>query len=62
MAKRLPPDVLEFLRKQGRKGGLIGGKRSLETMSKAARVKRAKIASAAAAAARKAKAEKAHDQ
>jgi hypothetical protein len=33
MAKRLPPDVLEFFRKQGAKGGKIGGKRSLDTMT-----------------------------
>jgi len=33
MAKRLPPEVLAFLRKQGAKGGKIGGKRSLQTMT-----------------------------
>jgi hypothetical protein len=57
--KKLPPDVLEFFRKQGAKGGKIGGKiggkRSLETMTPAERVARAKKASAAAVAARKAK-------
>jgi hypothetical protein len=46
MAKRLPPDVLEFFRKQGAKGGKIGGKRSLDTMTPEERT---------AAAARKAK-------
>jgi len=56
MAKRLHREVVEFLRKQGRKGGLIGGKRSLETMTRAERTARAKKASAAAVAARKAKA------
>jgi hypothetical protein len=56
MAKRLPADVLEFFRKQGSKGGKIGGKRSLETMTPAERSARASKASAAAAAARKAKA------
>jgi hypothetical protein len=54
MAKRLPPDVLEFFRKQGAKGGKIGGKRSLDTMTPEERTARAKKASAAAAA-RKAK-------
>jgi len=39
----------------GRKGGKIGGKRSLETMTKAGRVARAKKASAAAAKKRTAK-------
>ena len=33
MAKRLPPEILAFLRKQGAKGGKIGGKRSLQTMT-----------------------------
>lgn len=55
--KKLPPDVLEFFRKQGAKGGKIGGKiggkRSLETMTPAERTARAKKASAAAVAARR---------
>ncbi len=60
MAKRkLPPEVLEFFRKQGAKGGKIGGKiggkRALETMTPAERIARAKKASAAAIAARIAK-------
>jgi hypothetical protein len=55
MAKRLPPEVLEYFRKQGAKGGKIGGKRSLETMTPEERATRAKKASAAAVAARKAK-------
>jgi len=55
MAKRLPPEVLEFFRKQGAKGGKIGGKRSLETMTPEERMARAKKASAAAVAARKAR-------
>jgi hypothetical protein len=58
MAKKLPPAVLEFLREQGAKGGRIGGRRSLETMTPAQRVARAKKASAAAAAARKQSAKK----
>ena len=57
--KKLPPDVLDFFRKQGAKGGKIGGKiggkRSLETMTPEERSARAKKASAAAVAARKAK-------
>jgi hypothetical protein len=59
MAKQLPADVLEFFRKQGSKGGKIGGKRSLETMTPAQRTARARKAGTAAAAARKAKAKKA---
>jgi hypothetical protein len=53
MAKKLPPAVLEFFREQGAKGGRIGGRRALETMTPAARVARAKKASAAAVVARK---------
>lgn len=57
--KRLPPDVLEYFRKQGAKGGKIGGKiggkRSLETMTPEERSARAKKAADAAVAARKAK-------
>ena len=56
MAKKLPVDVLEFFRKQGSKGGKIGGKRSLETMTPAQRSARARKAGEAAGAARKAKA------
>jgi len=55
--KKLPPEVLEYFRKQGAKGGKIGGKiggkRSLETMTPEERSARAKKASAAAAVARK---------
>jgi hypothetical protein len=53
MVKKLPPAVLEFLREQGAKGGRIGGKRSLETMTAEERVARAKKASKAAVEARK---------
>ena len=57
MAKeKLPPEVLEYFRKEGAKGGKIGGKiggkRSLETMTPEQRTARAKKASDAAAAAR----------
>jgi len=51
--KRLPPDVLEFFRKQGAKGGKIGGKRSLETMTPKERTERARKAVAAREANRK---------
>jgi len=47
--KRLPADVLAYFRQQGAKGGKIGGKRSLETMTAAQRSARAKKASLAAA-------------
>jgi hypothetical protein len=57
--KRLPADVLKFFKEQGAKGGRIGGKRSLETMTAEQRAARAKKASKAAAAARRAKAQKA---
>ena len=53
--QKLPPEVLEFFRKQGAKGGKIGGKRSLETMTPEERAARAKKASAAATAVRKVK-------
>lgn len=54
MAKRpLPPDVLEFFRRQGARGGRLGGKRSLETMTPEARIARAKKASTAAVKARR---------
>jgi hypothetical protein len=59
MAKKLPPEVLEFFRRQGAKGGKIGGKRSLETMTPEARAARAKKASAAAVAARRKRASRA---
>jgi hypothetical protein len=57
--KRLPPDVLEFFRKQGAKGGKIGGsaggKKAAAGMTPEERAARAKNASAAAVASRKAK-------
>ncbi len=54
MAKKLPPEVLDFFRKQGAKGGKIGGKRSLETMTPKERSERARKAVAAREAKRKA--------
>ena len=53
--KQLPPDVLAFFKAEGARGGRIGGKRALETMTPAQRVARAKKASAAAARKRSAK-------
>jgi uncharacterized protein YdaU (DUF1376 family) len=47
--QKLPPDVLEFFRKQGSRGGKIGGKRSLETMTPEERTARAKKAAAKSA-------------
>jgi hypothetical protein len=58
MTKKLPPDVLAYFRQQGAKGGRIGGRRALETMTPEARVARAKKAAAAAVAARKRAAKK----
>lgn len=60
--KKLPDDVLDFFRKQGAKGGRIGGKRSLETMTAEQRTERARKAGVAAAAARKEKVKKAASQ
>ena len=62
---KLPPDVVEWFRKQGRKGGLkggrkgglIGGKRCLKTMTAKERQGRARKAGLAAAKARRQKEE-----
>src|SRR5262245_48965838 len=54
--KVLPPEVLAYFRQQGAKGGQIGGRRSLETMTAAERSARAKKAGLAGVAARRAKA------
>jgi hypothetical protein len=56
MAKRLPPEVLEYFRRMGAKGGKIGGKRSLETMTARERSERARKAVRAREAKRKSKA------
>ena len=58
---RLPAEVRAYFRKLGMKGGKIGGRRSLETMTAAQRSARAKKASLAAAAARRAKAKQRPD-
>jgi len=49
MSRKLPDDVLEFFRRHGARGGRIGGKRSLETMTAEERVERARKAGQAAA-------------
>jgi len=58
--KKLPPEVLEYFRKQGAKGGKIGGKiggkRSLDTMTTQQRSERARNAAAVREAKRKQKA------
>ena len=43
----LPPEALEFFRKQGAKGGKIGGKRRLKTLTAKRRSEIAKQAAAA---------------
>jgi len=58
VTKKLPPDVLDFFRRAGARGGKLGGPRALETMTPEARVARAKKASAAAVVARKRAAKK----
>ena len=50
--KAIPEDVLDYFRQQGAKGGKIGGKRSLETMTPEERAARASLAGQASAAAR----------
>jgi hypothetical protein len=52
----LPAEALAYFRAQGAKGGKIGGRRSLETMTAAERSARAKKAGLAGVAARRAKA------
>jgi len=61
MTKRppLPAEVLDYFRAQGAKGGKIGGRRALETMTAAERSARARKAGLAGVAARRAKANKA---
>jgi hypothetical protein len=55
--KKLPPDVLEYFRSEGSKGGKlggsVGGKIAAAGMTSEERIARARKASAAAAAARK---------
>jgi hypothetical protein len=56
--KKLPLEALEFFKQAGRRGGKIGGKRSLETMTPEERTERAKKAAAKSAEVRKKKAAK----
>jgi hypothetical protein len=53
MNRELPNDIAEFFRETGRRGGEVGGKRSLETMTPEERRERAKKAAAASAEARR---------
>jgi len=55
MRKRLPEHVLDYFRKQGAKGGAIGGPRAAANMTAAQRKARAMKASKAATLARAAK-------
>jgi hypothetical protein len=56
MTKRLPPGVRAYFSSLGKKGGALGGKRSLETMTAAERRARARKAGLVGAAVRRAKA------
>jgi hypothetical protein len=49
MAKRVPPEVLEYLKSMGKKYGSLGGKKSAKNLTAAERSARAKKASLAAA-------------
>jgi hypothetical protein len=49
MAKRMPPEVLAYLRSIGKKYGAEGGKKSAKNLTAAERSARAKKASIAAA-------------
>jgi hypothetical protein len=49
MAKRMPPEVLEYLKSMGKKYGSLGGKKSAKNLTPAERSARAKKASLAAA-------------
>jgi hypothetical protein len=49
MPKRIPPEVLEYLRKMGQAYGSQGGKKAAKNMTAAERKARAKKASVAAA-------------
>jgi hypothetical protein len=55
MAKRMPPEVLEYLRSMGKKYGKFGGKTAAKNMTAEERLARAKKASMAAAERRTAK-------
>lgn len=55
MAKRMPPEVLEYLRSLGKEFGKLGGKMAAKNMTAEERKARAKKASMAAAKKRTAK-------
>jgi hypothetical protein len=55
MAKRMPPEVLDYLREIGRQYGKVGGKTAAKNLTAEERSARAKKASLAAAKARTAK-------
>ena len=55
MAKRIPPEVLEYLKSLGKKYGKLGGKKSAQNLTVEERSARAKKASLAAAKVRTAK-------
>lgn len=52
MPKRLPDDVLEYFRSEGRRGGKLGGETAAANMTAAQRKARAKKAGRASAIAR----------
>lgn len=54
--KPLPPEALEFFRKEGARGGKLGAKRVLEVMTAEQRTARAKKAAAKSAEVRSKKA------
>ena len=56
MRTKLPPEALEFFKRQGAKGGKIGGTISAKSLTKAERTERAKKAAAASAKVRSKKA------
>jgi hypothetical protein len=49
MAKRMPPEVLEYLRTMGKAYGKLGGKKAAKNMTAEERSARAKKAATAAA-------------
>lgn len=53
MRKKLPDEVAEWFRENGRQGGKIGGKRSLQTMTAEQRSERARKAALASVEARR---------
>jgi hypothetical protein len=56
MRKKLPPEVIEYFKKQGKRGGKIGGETAARNMTPEERTARAKKAAAASAAVRSSKA------